>query len=82
MSAAILTTHVNFDVVTLTDHVPRVIDAAGSFASISLVEERPRENFTRLEFLGENTMEAAIFLATISADPERAAMFKMFWSGE
>lgn len=27
-------------------------------------------------------LEAAIFLATISADPERAAMFKMFWSGE
>lgn len=30
----------------------------------------------------EDPMEAAIFLATISADPERAAMFKMFWSGE
>lgn len=27
-------------------------------------------------------IKAAIFLATISADPERAAMFKMFWSGE
>lgn len=26
--------------------------------------------------------KAAIFLASISADPERAAMFKMFWSGE
>lgn len=30
----------------------------------------------------DDLMKAAIFLATISADPERAAMFKMFWSGE
>lgn len=26
-------------------------------------------------------LQAAIFLATISADPERAAQFKMFWGG-
>ena len=35
-----------------------------------------------LEVVFPDLMEAAIFLATISADPERAAMFKMFWSGE
>lgn len=37
---------------------------------------------SELHIHGLDPMKAAIFLATISADPERAAMFKMFWGGE
>lgn len=33
-------------------------------------------------FIDNNRLNAALFLATISTDPERAAQFKLFWGGE
>lgn len=39
------------------------------------------EHHVRAKMWFRDPMEAAIFLATISADPERAALFKLFWSG-
>lgn len=81
--------HLNFTVYIRIDALPEFRSVVASQPMIKIIMERLERvisgqghGFVGVELLADDVMEAAIFLATISADPERAAMFKMFWSGE
>lgn len=73
---------VHFDQAEAAAFHQRVIEHGGLVARM---EAKIRDRHDGLNWLIDvrfnRPLEAAIFLATISADPERAAMFKMFWGG-
>lgn len=61
----------------------QVVEYGGMITGMESVEDRNhRVRSWRFGVSFQEPLKAAIFLATISADKERAAMFKMFWSGE
>ncbi|MGQ2972050.1 MAG: hypothetical protein ACT6QM_05945 [Brevundimonas mediterranea] len=85
----IVTHHLNLTLYVESDHLLAFRERVENHPSIAVVRERldlgisgVGTRFTQVELLADDTIEAAIFLASISADKERAAMFKMFWSGE
>lgn len=82
MSGIIFTDHMSFEVGTSHDDAHRVKEMAMSLGSLTLIREYKYPSYTTLGFTADNTINAAIFLASISADQERAAQFRLFWSGE